>query len=82
VNGDKSLEQILAEQADRAEREDGHHRLMQQLLEPIIAEARRLEQEAGVPPGTAVIRWEQDERGCPVKAVVEVPLGRPDEQVR
>ena len=69
----KSLEQILAEQADRAEREDGHQRLMQQLLEPIIAEARRLEQAAGVPPGTAVIRWEQDERGWPVKAVVEIP---------
>lgn len=50
-----------------------HQRLMQQLLEPIIAEARRLEQAAGVPPGTAVIRWEQDERGWPVKAVVEIP---------
>lgn len=73
MSREKSLEQVLAEQADRAEREDGHQRLMQQLLEPIIAEARRLEQAAGVPPGTAVIRWEQDERGWPVRSVVEIP---------
>lgn len=70
---EKSLEQILAEQADRAEPEDGPQRLMRQLLEPIIAEARRLEQAAGVPPGTAVIRWEQDECGWPVRSVVEIP---------
>ena len=48
-------------------------RLIDELLGPILREGARLEALAGLPAGSARIRWEQDENGWPTKAVVYIP---------